>query len=341
MFSPIKSSHSHSVVIRRWAPGEIFSTFADAGACLVFGLVVTVGSIACSRSPAFGERAHVSGTRIPSSEPAPDPGAYQGMDAAGIPRYARMSVSAQDSTVLRQAYGIENPHRLYISDSTPEGLLKYDTRVKKCRACYVNSFRIGFVSVRRPGESWEQAERRVHATKPAVFLRASRRASHGTADMDPAVQPTVDAMLAAARNAGFDVRVIATYRSPVREAYLFSEGGGQTYTLTSNHSYGRALDVAIDDGNPAHSKTRRDWIAFRRWLQAYATHAGKPLRLLGRPDRTWDWGHIDVPSASIGFHTIQEAVARGRTCLHRGAPELCDFLPHLPKSLSQPPALQR
>ena len=311
------------------------------------GLFLIVSSAACAQSPQSPQsppiraRVHPDGVRIQSSARTSDPASYEGTGPAGIPRYARLRVSAQDSLVLRRAYGIENPRRLYISDSTPEGLLKYDTHVKTCRTCYVNSFRIGYVSVRRTGESWEQVERRVRATKPVLFSRASRKSNHSIADMDPAVQTMTNAMLTAARDAGFKVRVTDTYRSPLREAYLLSKGRGQTHTLTSNHSYGRALDITIDDGNRAHAKTRRDWIAFRRWLLKYATNAGAPLRVLGKPDRTWDWGHIEIPSSSIGFHSIDEAIARGRNCLRSSVPTLCDFPPHVPRSLSASSALQR
>ena len=91
-----------------------------------------------------------------------DAESYEGVDSHGIPHYATSAdFSRDDARVLRMAYGIEDPRRLYVSDSTEEGLLKYDTQLKRCATCYVNSYRVGFVSVRRTGESWEEAERRV------------------------------------------------------------------------------------------------------------------------------------------------------------------------------------
>ena len=259
--------------------------------------------------------------------------AYEGVDSRGIPHYYGGELAAGDSGLLRRAYGIEDPHRLYVSDSTEEGLLKYDTHRKRCRTCYVNSYRVGFVSVRHPGESWEAAERRVRGSPPRTFVDSTHSSSAALADLDPAVQPHAEAMLRAGRAAGFRLRVVATYRSPLREAFYMAEGHGRTHTLTSNHSYGRALDVTVDDGNRAHARTRRDWVAFRRWLTAYRTTTGESFRLLGSVDRTWDWAHVELPSSEIGFGTVEAAVARARACLGPQATIACDFAPHLPDRL--------
>lgn len=254
---------------------------------------------------------------------------YSGVDSSGIPHYSTLMLSRADSLVLRRAYGVEDPHRLYVSDSSVQGILKYDTRVKRCRECYVNSYRIGYVSVRRTNESWEQTERRVRATPARLFRDRVHAQSASTADLDPDIRPLADAMLSAARSAGFHLRVVATYRSPRREAYLMAESGGQTHTLTSNHSYGRALDIIVDDGNRAHARTKRDWIAFRRWVKRYPTPIGESFRILGQPDRTWDWAHIALPSSTIGFRSIPEAIARGRACVAPGAKVPCNFPPRL------------
>src|SRR5258708_35730695 len=89
------------------------------------------------------------------------------------------------------------------------------------------------------------------------------------ADLDPEARPEFERMLHDARAAGFSPHVVATYRSPEREAFLMAKGGGRTHTLTSDHSYGRAVDISIDDGNLHRAVTRRDWIAFRRWRTQY------------------------------------------------------------------------
>jgi len=275
--------------------------------------------------------------------PAPDTalndsaeaGAYEGVDSRGIPHYATaVLLSSDDAQVLRRAYGIEDPHRLYVSDSTAEGLLKYDTQVKRCNTCYVNSYRVGYVSVRRVGESWEAVEHRVRSTPPHVFTGSANPSSQSTADLDPDVRPLAERMLRDARTAGFHLNVTATYRSPLREAYLMAEGAGRTHTLTSNHSYGRALDIVVDDGNRARPQTKRDWIAFRNWVARYRTPTGESFRILGRVDRSWDWPHVELPSSNIGFDTIEEAIRRGKTCLAAGATLPCNFPPHLPAALS-------
>ena len=260
---------------------------------------------------------------------------YEGVDARGIPHYATVSLSAEDADVLRRAYGVGDPHRLYVSDSTEEGILKYDTERKRCLTCYVNSYRIGYVSVRGPEESWEEVERRVRRTASSAFTGGAQPSSISTADLDPDVSADVQAMLRDARAAGFRLRVTATYRSPLREAFLMAEGRGRTHTLTSNHSYGRALDIAIDDGNPGNARTRARWVVFRRWVTNRRTPA-VPFRVLGRLDHTWDWPHVELPSATIGFGTIDEALQRGRACLAVNATVPCNFPPHLPPYLAHP-----
>jgi hypothetical protein len=267
---------------------------------------------------------------------------YTGTDARGVPRYARRAFTDEERRLLRGVYGIEDPTRLYISDSTEDGLLKYDTRVKRCRACYVNSYRVGFISVRRPGESWVQAERRVRAMRRRDFPPSARGSSNrSTADLDPDIRSVTERMLADARRAGFAVRVVATYRSPEHEAYLMSIGGGRTFTLTSLHSYGRAIDVIIGDGNLRRRATRAQWVAFRRWVTRYK---GDTFRILGTPERTWDWRHVEMPTPSVGFRTIEEAVERARACAGaagtadgwRAAPvSPCDFAPRLPRGVIQ------
>ncbi len=115
-----------------------------------------------------------------------------------------------------------------------------------------------------------------------------------------------------------------------------AHGGGSTHTLTSNHSYGRALDIVVDDANRRRSRTRRDWIAFRRWVTQYRTPTGEHFRILGRADYTWDWSHVELPSPTLGFGSIPQAVARGRACLAAHATIPCNFSPHLPTYLERP-----
>ncbi len=319
-------------------PSPAQSDTADVGDATDAGPVADTTRTTVDRlRGAFGRAASAVGLRSRAGALPP----YTGTDARGIPHYARRSFTDEERRLLRDIYGVENPDRLYVSDSTEDGLLKYDTRVKRCRTCYVNSYRVGFISVRRPGESWEQAERRVRAMRRRDFPAAARASSNkSTADLDPDIRADVERMLADARRAGFALRVVATYRSPEHEAYLMAMGGGRTHTLTSLHSYGRAIDIVVGDGNLGRKATRARWIAFRRWMTAYQ---GDDFRILGRPERTWDWRHVEMPTASVGFRTIEAALARARACARiaeaaSGAPSRsvspCDFAPNLPRRIA-------
>jgi hypothetical protein len=193
----------------------------------------------------------------------------------------------------------------------------------------VNSYRIGFVSIRKPGESWDELQQRVRALRRGSFLPASLVTSSSVSTMDPDVQGEVSQMLDAARGAGFRVRVVSTYRSPEQEAILMAEGRGRTHTLTSLHSYGRAIDVSVGDGNLNNPSTRRSWIAFRRWVTGFR---GNDFRVLGTPDRSWDWAHVELPNARIGFRSVDDAIAAARACLARSSASTCEFPPHLPQA---------
>jgi hypothetical protein len=117
----------------------------------------------------------------------------------------------------------------------------------------IRSYRVGAPSVRFPGETWEQLGRRL-------------------ASLDLEARPEFERMLAAARRAGYRVKVVDTHRTAERQAYLLVSGGGLTFTATSKHSSGRAVDVIVGDGNLKHQRTRARWIAFRRWVSG--TRAG-------------------------------------------------------------------
>jgi hypothetical protein len=255
-----------------------------------------------------------------------DAHSYSGTDARGVPHYLARPLSDEARRVLRQAYGVVSASHLYVSDSTPDGLLKYDPQPKPCSTCYVNSYRIGFISVRKPGESWDELERRVSTLSRSSFSASSLVSSSSVSAMDPDVQDEVRQMLDAARGAGFQLRVVSTYRSPEQEAILMTEGRGRTHTLTSLHSYGRAIDVRVGDGNLNNPSTRRSWIAFRRWVTGFH---GNDFRVLGSPDRSWDWAHVELPSDRVGFHTVEDAIAAARACLARSAAGACEFRPHL------------
>jgi hypothetical protein len=303
------------------------------------GAIVTLATLvllpACQRSEGVAGAKSLFGASDTLNQSADSLEAltYAGTDPRGIPHYTTRQFSPDEADILRRAYGIEDPHRLYVSDSTEDGILKYDTQLKRCATCYVNSYRVGFVSVRRPGESWEEAERRVRSTPARAFVGGDVPGSTSTADLDPDARPLFDRMLADARAAGFRLRVSATYRSPLREAFLMAQGRGRTHTLTSAHSYGLAADVVVDDGQLGRAATRRDWIGFRRWVNSYRTPDGERFHLLGKVDSTWDWPPVEWPTEHVGFRTIDAAIARGRACLAPRPTVSCNFAPNLPARL--------
>jgi len=295
----------------------------------------TVTACLCVISLSLSGRAQTTATAAGTL--AGDAPTYTGHDANGIPHYTTRTFTPEERALLRTVYGIEEPSRLYVSDSTAAGVLKYDTERKRCASCFVNSYRIGFVSIRRPNETWEELERRLAAMSPSDFPPSARVEDVSTAKLDPAIRGDVEQMLADAARAGFVLRVKATYRSPEREAFLMRTRGGSTHTLTSLHSYGRAIDVLVGDGILRHARTRARWVAFRRWVTAY--HRGE-FRILGTPDRTWDWPHVEIPSADIGFRSIDAALDRAAECGAQAAATACDFAPHAGRPLGQPVLLR-
>src|ERR687896_2594403 len=49
---------------------------------------------------------------------APQPESYMGRDGEGVPHYIQRPFSAEERLLLREQLGIEDPSRLYLSDSS-------------------------------------------------------------------------------------------------------------------------------------------------------------------------------------------------------------------------------
>lgn len=296
------------------------------GTALVFAFVASACSLAsgCGRDANAGA---ISDQALSARTKQSSTANYSGTDFRGIPRYVNRTFTSEERAILRQAFGVVSPSHIYLSDSTNDGALKYDPEAKTCAWCYVDSFRLGYISVRSPGESWDDLERRVHGMRRSSFAPLSLVTTSSLSALDPDIQDEVREMLDKARRSGFDLHVVTTYRSPQFEALLMAEGHGRTFTLTSLHSYGRAIDISVGDGNPSHRATRTEWVAFRRWVTHYR---GNDFRVLGTPDHTWDWPHVEVPSDKIGFRSIEQALAAGKACLSGGTRGSCVFAPHLP-----------
>jgi hypothetical protein len=252
----------------------------------------------------------------PRSKPAKAPPlspSEKGIGPNGIPLYLARGYSPDDRQLLRSAFGIVAPQNLYFSDSSDAAILKYDVKLKLCRMCRVDTYRIGFLSMRRPQETWEQFEGRIQ--EPAPKTRGASTPRHfytSLHDLDPDAEAAFSALVEAGRHAGFKLSVVETYRTPEYEARLLAEGTGRTFTATSLHSYGRAVDIRVDDGNLTRASTRANWIRFRKFVTQQANGA---FRLVGVPDNTWDWLHVELPAAEIGFHSVDDALEFARRCL--------------------------
>ena len=85
-------------------------------------------------------------------------------------------------------------------------------------------------------------------------------------------------------------------------------GGGVTFTATSKHASGRAVDMVVGDGNLRNKRTRARWIAFRRWVSCY--HAGR-FQLIGAPEKSWDWPHVEL-AGPLGYRSIEALLLAAR-----------------------------
>lgn len=145
--------------------------------------------------------------------------------------------------------------------------------------------------------------------RPGDFGTEARVIDTTLAALDSLARPRFERLIATARAAGFPVRVRETYRSPERQAYLMVKGGGLTFTATSMHSAGYAVDLVVGDGDLRNPRTRARWIAFRRWVAGFE---GGRFRLLGTPERSWDWPHVELADAPLGFRSVEELLLAAR-----------------------------
>jgi hypothetical protein len=231
---------------------------------------------------------------------------YAGRAPDGVPYYTERPFSAEERRLLRNHFGIEEPGRLYLSDSSTTAYLQYDTQRDPGASRLVRTYRVGAESIRWPGETWEQLERRIAAMRPADFPISARKRDTSIASLAPLARPSFERMLLAARRAGHRIRVVESYRSPMRQAYLLVRGGDLTFTATSKHSAGHALDIVIGDGNLRNPRTKARWIAFRAWVAAFE---GGRFRIIGEPGRSWDWPHVELAAGPPGFGSIEALLA--------------------------------
>jgi hypothetical protein len=238
--------------------------------------------------------------------------AYAGHDAHHRPRYVQRRFTDEERQLLRDAFGIADPNRLWLPDSSTTAVLRYDAATGLVA-------RVGYGSMRRPGETWEQFGERIRRLDRRAWPRSARESYFtGLRVLDPSVRREFEALLAAARAAGFRVRVAESYRRADQQAFLLAHGNGKTFTATSAHQYGRAVDIIVGDGRITRPRTAREWIAFRRWVLAWGE--GR-FRLVGAPAGTWDWPHVELVDPPIGFRTVDALIAAARACLAAPRPE--------------------
>jgi hypothetical protein len=242
------------------------------------------------------------------TEPAWPTVLYAGRDDEGVPRYIQRDFSAEERRLLRAHFGIEEPGRLYLSDTSSDAYLNYDTERDPGAGKLVRSYRVGAPSVRHPGETWEELERRLATLRPDDFPASARLADTALSSLEPEIRQAFERMIADALKAGHKVRIVETLRSPERQAYLMAAGGGVTFTATSKHSSGRAVDMAVGDGNLKNRKTRTRWIAFRRWV---TTYEGGRFQLIGAPEKSWDWPHVEL-AGPLGYRSIEALLLAAR-----------------------------
>ena len=273
-----------------------------------------------------------------------------GASMAPTPRGASSSAPGPSRTLrvderalLRSVFGIDDADRLYAGDTTAGAVLLYRAAPTGCvdgsasprprtRECRSVPVRVGLTSPRRSDETWDAFVARVARRGPRAWPGAVHSYYTSLASLDPEARPRFERLVADARRAGFRVRVAETYRSPERQALLLARGDGRTATATSVHSYGRAADLIIGDGRFDRLSTARAWIRFRRWVVRYD---GGAFRLVGTPERTWDWPHVELAEPLLGYGDVETLVAAARRCRAETSDEAaaaarCTLAPRLP-----------
>ena len=109
--------------------------------------------------------------------------------------------------------------------------------------------------------------------------------------LEPGFRKAVQALVGEAKAAGHDVRIMETYRSPARQAYVYRHGWSKLYKVGC-HGYGVGCDLGVfkngayeDDGDP-------DYKFILPLARKYGLISGQDW---GRPDQKHsfiDWGHV-------------------------------------------------
>lgn len=182
------------------------------------------------------------------------------------------------------------------------------------------------------GLTVEQLEEQVLARPRSGFTADTVRVSDVNA-LQPEVRSAVSALMEEAQRAGLRVTVGETARSQERQDWLFQSGRSRpgpivTWTLTSNHTPGRAVDFIINGDSTGADPGYL-------WLQENASRFG--LSVLGPQDI----GHLDMPLVGQAREPLQPpplqpAIAAANERLARAAPRYGQA----PDSLGESPYLR-
>lgn len=214
-------------------------------------------------------RGSATGTAQPSARPDPLPPAVDGVT---IP-----------PEVLR-LYGVTDPSRVYVKN----GQWVYDSQNKDPNGQVPTHAIAQGLDLLRPGQTWEQYEQEVVARRQqgAGAFNVVRDISR----LDIEMQPRVYTLMAMAQEAGISLEVAETVRPQQRQEAIFAQGRGgnsgsiASWTLTSGHRQGRAIDFIVNGDYSGRDPGYR-------WLQKAAQEVGLvPFSL--DPSNQADPGHI-------------------------------------------------
>ena len=96
---------------------------------------------------------------------------YAGRDDDGVPRYIQRAFSDDERRLLREQFGIEEPARLYLSDTLPGASLVYDSAVRP-------AFERLLASARQAGFRVRVTESRRSAERQAYLLTLDGHLTH-------------------------------------------------------------------------------------------------------------------------------------------------------------------
>lgn len=192
--------------------------------------------------------------------------------------------------------GVTDPSRVYEKNGHPV----VDTGQADANG-HVPTHRLDQPTNRQPGETWEQYEARALGRRS---FSPDTAAIRDIGALDPDVQAKTRALIAAAKQAGHSLDIGETRRTQERQEMLFQKGRSQpgdvaTWTLTSDHTPGRAVDFVVNGDT-----TGRD--PGYSWLQANAPKYG--FSVMGQMDP----GHVSAPTSSAANGNRQPSVSVGQ-----------------------------